>query len=160
MSKRKARRILSISGLAAALLVPPLVGNGAFSLGGFNATLWNPTDGSSYIQGEAITFSSDHQGWINFTPENYWQSAGIRAVVGYIDPPGHEQVMNPYHVVKEVFTYGTYPPNTGPGELTMGWPTTQWLSDQAGVDWVGQYTAFAKTNYRLNYGAWQTPTGG
>jgi hypothetical protein len=117
------------------------------------AWLDDPGPYNTFIQGEAIHFHGEYAGRISHFHTSVGESCQIRFVLGYIDPPGHNPPMDPYHVVGERYYNASFPPGAD-GQLIAGSEFSHIvLEDDAGVDWVGTNTAFAKTNYSLNGGA-------
>jgi len=115
-----------------------------------NSPGWN----FSETQGVAIYFESDHCGKLTHYRAGQTETCTIRFALGFIDPPGHEQQMNPYHVVKQQYSYAYFPPGVD-GQLQVGEGPFDYrgLSDWDSTDWVGTYTAFAKTTFTVNGGS-------
>ncbi|MCX6382843.1 MAG: hypothetical protein NT023_25740 [Armatimonadetes bacterium] len=118
----------------------------------FYASLTKPYAGMTYHQGsDLIPFRSEHAGALHHFNGATTESGAIRSVLAFIDPPGH--AMNPYHIVQQYTVGRTFAPGEDAwlkvGDFSASGSPTQTLalSGEEAMDWVGTYTALAKTNY-------------
>lgn len=118
----------------------------------FRAVLFQPDINLTYHQGyDLVPFESEHAGALHHFGGATPETGAIRSVLAFIDPPGH--AMNPYHIVAQHVDTRTFAPGedgwikTGTYNSFGNITQTFALSGNEAMDWVGTYTALAKTNY-------------